>query len=174
MDKRKSYLVLFNICKRNNFGALVRTANAFGVEEIIIIGRRKHSRLGAIDTDRVTKRKHFFTVYEAKDYLKEKGCTICGVEIMKESIPIEEHPFQGNTAFVMGNEGTGLLDKQKAICDQFVYIKQFGTGASLNVNVATAIALHHYTLWGKFKPMPIVGEKFVYQQKKTESKLREK
>jgi tRNA G18 (ribose-2'-O)-methylase SpoU len=48
----------------------------------------------------------------------------------------------GSTAFLVGNEGTGLSEAQKAVCDHFVYIPQYGNGtASLNVSVAAAIAL---------------------------------
>ena len=44
----------------------------------------------------------------------------------------------------------GLNDKQKLICDEFVYIPQYGDGtASLNVNVATSIVLHEYTTLNK-------------------------
>lgn len=38
-----------------------------------------------------------------------------------------------------------MSEAQKAICDQFVYIPQYGNGtASLNVNVATALVLHNF------------------------------
>lgn len=41
-----------------------------------------------------------------------------------------------------------MSDKQKSICDGFIYIPQYGTGtASLNVNVATGIILHQYSNW---------------------------
>lgn len=36
--------------------------------------------------------------------------------------------FAGNTAFIMGNEGDGMTANQKAICDGFVYIRQYGEG----------------------------------------------
>ena len=43
-----------------------------------------------------------------------------------------------------------MSDKQKSICDGFIYIPQYGTGtASLNVNVATGIVLHQFTLWSE-------------------------
>ena len=44
----------------------------------------------------------------------------------------------------------GLNDKQKLICDDFVYIPQYGDGtASLNVNVATSIVLHEFSRLNK-------------------------
>jgi tRNA G18 (ribose-2'-O)-methylase SpoU len=41
-----------------------------------------------------------------------------------------------------------MSEKQKSVCDGFVYIPQYGAGtASLNVNVATGIILHRYASW---------------------------
>jgi tRNA G18 (ribose-2'-O)-methylase SpoU len=41
-----------------------------------------------------------------------------------------------------------MSDKQKSVCDGFIYIPQYGAGtASLNVNVATGIILHRYATW---------------------------
>ena len=56
----------------------------------------------------------------------ECGCRICGVEILPSAKPVQAHPFHGNTAFILGNEGHGLNEKQKAICDDFVYIPHYG------------------------------------------------
>lgn len=43
----------------------------------------------------------------------------------------------GPTAFMFGNEGTGMTEKQLRLCDSLVYIPQFGYGtASLNVSNA--------------------------------------
>lgn len=74
---------------------------------------------------------------------------------------VEQHPFDGNTAFLVGNEGTGLTEQQKKRCDYLVYIKQFGQGASLNVNVATGIVLHHFSLWADYQENPMDNGKFV-------------
>ena len=84
--------------------------------------------------------------------MEDKGVTkILGVEIVDDAVPIESHPFDGNTAFIMGNEGEGMTPNQKAICDGFVYIRQHGPGtASLNVAVAASIVMHHFALWVRF------------------------
>lgn len=62
---------------------------------------------------------------------------------------------------MMGNEGTGLSPKQLALCDSFVYIPQHGRGtASLNVNVAAAIVLHHFATWAQLPEAPRSGFKY--------------
>ena len=73
---------------------------------------------------------------------------MCGVEIGNESQPVHKHPFQGSTAFFMGNEGSGILPVHKEICDHFVYIPQYtDKTASLNVSVAAGIVFHHFAVW---------------------------
>ena len=45
-----------------------------------------------------------------------------------------------------------MSEKQKSLCDGFVYIPQYGSGtASLNVNVATGIVLNSYTRWDSLR-----------------------
>ena len=59
---------------------------------------------------------------------------------MNNAQPIHTHPFQGDTLFLLGNEGAGLNNNQIAICDHFVYIPQYtDKTASLNVAIAGSI-----------------------------------
>lgn len=45
-----------------------------------------------------------------------------------------------------------MNEKQIAACDHFVYIPQFGQGtASLNVNVASSIVMHHFSTWAGYE-----------------------
>jgi len=90
------------------------------------------------------------------------GCRIVGIEIDDDAVAVQTHPFQGNTAFMIGNEGQGLNEKQMKLCDSFVYIPQHGIGtASLNVAVATSIVLHHYALWAEYPERIRQGQKYV-------------
>ena len=158
-QKIQSFLILFNISKGSNFGFLLRTANAFGAE-VIVVGRRHFSRRGANAKTRYTKTHRFFTMQEAVDFARSRGCSICGVEITSDAKSVVERPFSGPTAFVIGNEGEGLLPKQMAMCDELVYVPQHGTAVSLNVNVATAIVLHHFAQWAHYREMPREGNQF--------------
>jgi len=146
----KSYLVLVNIAKRSNFGNLIRMANAMGAAEVVIVGRRAFREFGAFGTTRGIRKRHFYTLDEACEYLRDVGCSIVGVELTDDAAPITTHPFHGTTAFMVGNEGDGLNAHQLAGCDTCVYIPQYGTAASLNVNVATAIVLHPFATWAGF------------------------
>ena len=157
-----SYLILFNIAKPINFGNLIRTANAFGAEPICV-GKKDFSRCGATGGTRLTKVHHFYTLHEACRFVRSKGCRILGVEIHAEAESIVAHPFRGSTAFMMGNEGEGLSEKQIRLCDQIVYIPQHGSAVSLNVNVAAGIVLHHFATWAQFEQTEMQSNKFIHE-----------
>ncbi|EAY96503.1 hypothetical protein OsI_18405 [Oryza sativa Indica Group] len=142
----ESVVVVHNVAKRHNVGTLARSATAFGVAEVVVVGRRDVSAFGSHGATSHLRFRHFASLPLARAYLKdERGCDICGVEITHNALPVTAHPFRRSTAFLFGNEGTGLSQKECEICDFFVYIPQYGGGtASLNVTVAASIVLHHF------------------------------
>ncbi|MHC4263571.1 MAG: TrmH family RNA methyltransferase [Planctomycetota bacterium] len=143
----RAALVLFNIAKVRNFGNLLRTANALGVSEVVFVGRREFRAHGAFGTRRALETRHFYTLEDAVEDLRERGYRLAAVEILDDADPVQDRPFSGDTAFLVGNEGQGLGEREIGLCDFAVYVPQYGTGRSLNVNVATAIVLHHFALW---------------------------
>ncbi|KAL7526603.1 hypothetical protein ACHAWF_001844 [Thalassiosira exigua] len=75
---------------------------------------------------------------------------ILGVEIDEAAVDLEDEPFATSTAFMMGNEGSGMTSKQMKLCDGFVRIAQYGGGtASLNVSVAAGLVLHRFAHWSR-------------------------
>ncbi|KAL7533346.1 hypothetical protein ACHAXR_006416, partial [Thalassiosira sp. AJA248-18] len=75
---------------------------------------------------------------------------IIGVEIDNSSLNLEEEPFTSSVAFMMGNEGSGMSEKQMSVCDGFIRISQYGGGtASLNVSVAAGLVLHRFFHWSR-------------------------
>ncbi len=160
MASSRSYLLIHHIAKDSNVGALLRSANAFGVHEVVLVGRRRVATATAKGLAGRVKRVAFYTLPEAVSYLRQCGARILGVEIDPAAPGIEEHPFEGDTAFMLGNEGDGLGPAQRAVCDGLVRIRQHGHAPSLNVNVAGAIVLHHFGLWAGFEECPIEAAKF--------------
>ena len=157
--KIESFLILHNIAKGSNFGFLIRTANAFGAE-VIVVGRKHFSRRGANAKTRYTRMHRFYTLQEAVEFTRARGCQICGVEIAPDALPVTKRPFERSTAFMVGNEGEGLSPKQMEMCDKLIYVPQHGTAVSLNVNVAGAIVLHHFAQWAEFTEAPRAGHQF--------------
>jgi tRNA G18 (ribose-2'-O)-methylase SpoU len=156
-----SYLVLNNLQKDLNVGALLRSADAFGVREVILVGRRRIANTAAVGMHRLVRRCAYLRFEDAIAHVRERGARVLGVEIDAASRPIDEHPFDGPTAFVLGNEGGGLSAAQRARCDGLVRIRQYGHAPSLNVHIAGALALHHFALWAGFAERPVEGSKFV-------------
>ena len=86
----------------------------------------------------------------SSDSKKTTTIPILGVEIDNASINLEEEPFTSSTAFMMGNEGSGMTKKQMSVCDGFIRIPQYGGGTgSLNVSVAAALVLHRFHHWSR-------------------------
>jgi len=145
------YLILSNIGKRNNFGALIRTATAFGVEKVLVVGESKQLKtFGNQGTVQYVDFQEFKCLKTLKDWCEHEEIDVLGVEIVDQatnivdfSEDIKVSPRRG-IALMLGNEGIGMSDKQKEICDEFVYISQFGRStASLNVATAGGIIMHH-------------------------------
>jgi tRNA C32,U32 (ribose-2'-O)-methylase TrmJ len=158
----KCWLVIHSVAKKHNLGTLVRCATAFGVAEVLLVGERSFNTFGAHGADAHVSFRHFESLQAVHAYVHEAGGRLLGIEITEASLDVGTHPFTGPTAFLLGNEGTGLSDTQKQHCDGFVYIPQYGPGtASLNVAVAAGIVLHHFASWANYAEREREGEKFV-------------
>jgi tRNA G18 (ribose-2'-O)-methylase SpoU len=164
-EDRDCYMLVYNIGKRKNFGDILRSAAAFGVIEVFVVGAKKLSLFGNQGTQRYCKFTHFESLDNAKVELQKRGIRLVGIEITDQAIPIQSFPFVGPTCFMAGNEGSGMNEQQIAACDSFVFIPQYsGATASLNVATATGIVLHHFALWSGKPEQNRQGHKFVMDQ----------
>jgi tRNA G18 (ribose-2'-O)-methylase SpoU len=159
-EPHRSFLILFNVAKRSNFGFMIRSANAFGTEPVII-GKSRYNTVGAVGGTRRTPVHHFYTLPEGIEFVRSQGCRIYGIEIMPNARSIADEPFSGPTAFMVGNEGAGLVPAQTKWCDDFLYIPQYGSAVSLNVSVATGIVLHRFAEWAGRTECPRGGFRFL-------------
>ena len=152
----EAILLMHNLQSRSNKGDMLRTAAAFGVGEIVWVGDTKVGTLGSHGVENFLRFSHFRKFDEAVAYLRTvRRASICGCEIAEEAQPVWSQPFRGTTAFLMGNEGRGLSSQQLEACDHLVYIPQYsGATASLNVNAACAIVLHHFAEWSGMAESP--------------------
>ena len=154
--------MLHNVSKRNNVGNIIRSACAFGFEAVHYVtnkdaNSRKHkilkefSMFGNQGTYKQLEYVPHASLAQCKHTLNEQGVRICGVEIGEGSLPVQQHPFTGSTAFFLGNEGDGIIPAHRKYCDFLVYIPQYThKTASLNVSVAAGIVFHHFALWAQF------------------------
>lgn len=127
-----------------NIGSIVRTANAFNVAAVHIVGRRRWNRRGAMVTDRYLHVHHHPDVAALLTWLAEHGVTPVGVDNIPGSVPLETQQLPEHCCLVFGSEGPGLTEELAAGCDRVVAITQYGSTRSLNAGAAAAIAMYHW------------------------------
>jgi tRNA G18 (ribose-2'-O)-methylase SpoU len=125
-----------------NIGTIVRTANAFLAKEVHIVGNRRWNRRGAMVTDRYQHIRHHHTAGELADYLHGQGVALLGIDNLPGSEPIETLQLPRKVCLLFGQEGPGLSDGAREVCDGTFSITQFGSTRSINASAAGAIAMH--------------------------------
>jgi tRNA G18 (ribose-2'-O)-methylase SpoU len=123
-----------------NIGTVVRTANAFLAREVIIVGRRRWNRRGAMVTDRYQHIRHVETVAElvasSTDY------TVVAIDNLPGALPLESAALPERALLLFGQEGSGLTDEARAAAAVVYSITQYGSTRSINAGVAAGIAMH--------------------------------
>jgi 23S rRNA (guanosine2251-2'-O)-methyltransferase len=139
-------LILDGITDPRNLGACLRTANAVGVDAIIMPKRNsaplsqvvlKTAQGGAEDLFLVQVTNLARTI----SWLQSQGVWILGAD-GDGGIAWDTMDSQGPTALVMGSEGKGLRRLTRSLCDHLVSIPMLGSVESLNVSVATGVLLY--------------------------------
>ena len=129
-----------------NIGSMVRTANAFNVAAVHIVGRRRWNRRGAMVTDRYLHVHHHDDEAALFAWLAERGVTPVGVDNLPGSVPLETAALPADCCLIFGSEGPGLTDDMVAGCAALVAITQHGSTRSMNAGAAAAIAMYHWQL----------------------------
>ncbi|WP_394275333.1 TrmH family RNA methyltransferase [Luteococcus sp.] len=129
-----------------NIGSMVRTANAFNVEAVHIVGRRRWNRRGAMVTDRYLHVVHHPDEQSLAVWLARHEVVPVGVDNLPGSVPLESARLPERCCLVFGSEGPGLTDEMVRACSQLVAITQHGSTRSINAGAAAAIAMYHWAL----------------------------
>ncbi|NEN80379.1 TrmH family RNA methyltransferase [Nocardioides zeae] len=127
-----------------NIGTIVRTANAFLAAEVHIVGNRRWNRRGAMVTDRYQHVRHHASVPELADHLHALPAPVrlLGIDNLPGSAHLETMAVPHDVCFLFGQEGPGLSEQARAVCDGTFSIAQFGSTRSINASSAAAIAMH--------------------------------
>lgn len=125
-----------------NIGTVVRTANAFLAREVLIVGRKRWNRRGAMVTDRYQHLRHLPGIAELAQWAAENGCPIVAIDNTPGATPIETAALPRNALFLFGQEGPGLSSEAQASAAMRLSIAQFGSTRSINAGVAAGIAMH--------------------------------
>jgi 23S rRNA (guanosine2251-2'-O)-methyltransferase len=137
------FLVLDCIEDPRNFGAILRVADAAGVDGVVFQSRRAagisplayKTSAGAIEYVNLSE---VVNIKHALMKMKERDVVIIGAEADSES-GLWDIDLKQPVAIVMGSEGEGLRQTVKGLCDITVNLPMKGMVNSLNVSVATGI-----------------------------------
>lgn len=144
IDRRRHrlHVAIENFGNDANIGAVVRTANAFAVDTVHIVGRRRWNRRGAMVTDRYQHLRHHDSTAELLDFAAGAGLTVIAVDNIPGAVPIEQTALPRDALLLFGQEGPGISAEAAEGAAQTVSIAQFGSTRSINAAVAAGIAMH--------------------------------
>ncbi len=137
-----------------NIGSVVRTANAFLVAEVHVVGRRRWNRRGAMVTDRYQRMRHHASIAELADWAADARLPLIGVDNLPGAVPLETYDLPRACVLLLGQEGPGLSAQARTACTDVLSIAQFGSTRSINAGAAAAIALHAWIRRHRFGQVP--------------------
>jgi len=140
-------LVLDEIEKPGNLGAILRTAEAFGVSNLLLsepvldffnpnVVRSSRGLMASLPVNAGTKK-------EVCSWLEEEGLRLVGTSA-KSSKPYWDLQLRGGTAFVLGSEKEGLGEFWKERIREWACIPMEGEASSLNLNASAACLLAEF------------------------------
>ncbi len=136
-------IILENIQDPGNVGAMLRTANAFGVDCVYLLGtcadmynpKTIRASMGA------AFRQDFGNIdYGDIDKMKKMGIPVYGAALAEDCVSLESVSLSG-CSFVIGNEGHGITEELLLNCDKKVIIPINPDCESLNASSAAAVIM---------------------------------
>ncbi len=148
-------LALEDIQDPGNVGTIIRNADWFGVENLIVSSESAdiynpkvvRSSMGSLFRTNIKRADNF--VQEIKD-LKKKGYSVLCADLNGTKVRELELKNNSKIVLVVSNEAKGPSDDVLSMSDKIVSVPKFGNAESLNVANATAILL--YELRNKINP----------------------
>jgi len=129
-----------------NIGSVVRTANAFNVSFVHIVGKRDWNKRGAMVTDKYLHVLHHPTVADFAQWCRENKTPIIGIDNLPVSQAMENYSFPEKCVLFFGQEGAGMSDEGVAVCEVVLAINQYGSTRSMNASAAGAIAMYAWAM----------------------------
>lgn len=148
----RKILILENIRSVHNVGAIFRTADAAGIDEIVLVGitpapidrfgrARADLAKAALGAEKTMAWKSVATVAEIVSELRAGGFQIISLEQAAGSVDYKKVSIGEKCAVIVGNEVDGVSKEALAMSDVVAEIPMVGGKESLNVSVATGVAL---------------------------------
>lgn len=154
---KKLIVILYNIRSTYNVGAIFRTCDGLGINEVILTGYtpffdkglpheqeklRKQIHKTALGAEELISWRRIDDVNEAIAECRANGCKIVALEQGKGSLNLAEpREYNDDVALILGEEVHGIPIEILESCDRLLEIPMCGQKESFNVSVAGGIAL---------------------------------
>lgn len=137
-------IALENVQDPGNVGTVIRTANALGMDAVVLVGncadvfgaKTARAAMGALFRQCVLT----MAQEEAVAWLHSKGLRVYGAALSDRAVDVRRVSL-ADAAFVVGSEGQGLSEQMLALCDGEVIIPMKPDSESLNAGVAASILM---------------------------------
>lgn len=146
-------VVLEDIHDPHNAAAIVRTCDAFGIQNVwFVFGKetpynpRSIGKASSSSANKWLDFRVFSSTHECILTLKQKGFTVYTTALSDRALPLDTCVFpQKNIAVIVGNEKSGVSETARSEADAILTIPMLGFVQSLNVSVAAAVVLWEIT-----------------------------
>ncbi|HET8722757.1 MAG TPA: RNA methyltransferase [Anaeromyxobacteraceae bacterium] len=142
---RSLVVVMEAFCDPQNVNAVLRTCDAFGVQEVHVVegpmkGWDRNKKISQ-NADKWLDVTRWSSTRECLAALKARGYAVYVTWLGEGTVGLDALDFSGPVALVFGNESRGVSDDALALADARYAIPMRGFSQSLNVSVAAAVSL---------------------------------
>ena len=148
----ENILIIYNVRSVTKLGAMLRTADAAGINKIYLTGYtptpldrfgriRKDMAKSALGAENFVAWEYEKNILSLIRKLKSEGYLIISIEQDEKSVNYKKVKLKNKNAFIVGAEITGIPQNVLKKCDIIAEIPMKGKKESLNVSVACGIAL---------------------------------
>lgn len=143
------YVVLYQLQDPGNLGMIIRTADAFGIDGVILSESCElynpkviRSTMGSVFHIKIA---HGCAIDEVFEVFNEKNISSYAAVVDSGAVSLKKCSFENGGAVLIGNEGNGLPDDIADMCTQRITIHMSGNANSLNAAMATGIIMWEMT-----------------------------
>jgi len=138
------HIAIENLQHDFNIGSIVRSANAFNVGGVHIIGKRHWNKRGAMSTEKYLAVYYHADAGEFVDWASTHAFEIIGVDNVEGSVNLSNTDLPKKCVLVFGQEGPGISAEIQQVCTKLIAVEQFGSTRSVNVGAAAAIVMYEW------------------------------
>ena len=146
-ERVQSAIVLENVQDPGNVGTVLRTASAFSIDAVVLLGdcadcfspKTVRASMGAIFRQRVLT----LSREELTAWLKKQGLKLYGAALSERATDVRKVDIT-HSAIAVGSEGHGLSRELLDLCDGEIIIPMDARSESLNAAVATAVTVAEF------------------------------